>query len=78
MSWEVRGEHAKLMIADDGRGFEPAEVSGDHYGLVGMRERADAIGARLWVDSRPGKGTRIIVELELSRAGAEGRERRTA
>ena len=78
VSWEVRGDMARLMIADNGRGFDPAEVSGDHYGLVGMRERADAIGARLWVDSRPGGGTRIVVEVELGRAGAEGRERRTA
>jgi signal transduction histidine kinase len=78
VSWEVRGTIARLVIADNGRGFDPGAVSGDHYGLVGMRERADAIGARLWVDSRPGKGTRVIVELELGRAGVEGQEQRTA
>jgi signal transduction histidine kinase len=79
VSWEVRGRWARMVVADDGRGFDPgAEIVGDHYGLVGMRERADAIGARLWVESRPGKGTRVIVELEVGRVGAEGMHRRTA
>ncbi len=78
ISANPEGSMWRFDVADNGRGFDPAEVSGDHYGLVGMRERADAIGARLGVDSRRGRGTRIIVELELGRAGAEGRERRTA
>ena len=54
-----------LEVIDDGRGFAPHAVGGDHYGLVGMRERADAIGGRLTVDSRPGRGARIRVELEV-------------
>lgn len=79
VSWEVRGRWARMVVADDGRGFDTgAEIVGDHFGLVGMRERADAIGARLWVESRPGKGTRVIVELEVGRLGAEGMNRRTA
>ncbi len=47
-----------LSVADDGSGFDPRDHH-DGFGLVGMRERAERIGARLLVSSRPGHGTRI-------------------
>jgi signal transduction histidine kinase len=78
VSWEVSGANARLAIADDGRGFDPDRVTGEHYGLVGMQERADAIGARLRVETRPGGGTQVIVDLELAQVGADGRDRRSA
>ena len=57
-----------LVVEDDGRGFRPAEVGPNRngspsYGLVGMRERAELVGARLQVISKPGSGTRVQVEL---------------
>jgi signal transduction histidine kinase/ligand-binding sensor domain-containing protein len=52
----------ELRIHDDGRGFDPGDVSADHLGLDIMRERADAIGARLEITSEPGRGTQILVE----------------
>ena len=52
------------MIEDDGVGFAPAQVaSGEHFGLLGMRERADALGGTLTLESSPGKGTTIVVEV---------------
>lgn len=56
----------QLTIIDNGKGFDPitnqqALLSAGHYGLVGMHERAQLIGAQLEVDSAPGKGTRITV-----------------
>jgi len=52
----------RLHIVDDGVGFDPAaERAG--YGLVSMRERAEEIGARLAIASRPGRGTEVRVEL---------------
>ena len=54
-----------LVIEDDGRGFDPSFVSGDHYGLIGMRERADAVGAHLDVESNLGEGSRISLQLEV-------------
>lgn len=55
-------EVTRLEISDDGVGFGPAEVeSGAGFGLSGMRERAQKIGATLNVESVPGKGTRICV-----------------
>jgi signal transduction histidine kinase len=57
-----------LVVEDDGGGFRPNEVTRNRngspsYGLVGMRERAELVGAHLQVTSKPGKGTRVQVEL---------------
>jgi len=56
-----------LLIADDGRGFDPAAQSENqlHYGLVGMRERVERLGGQFALDSMPGRGTRIEVDAEL-------------
>jgi two-component system sensor histidine kinase DegS len=54
-----------LTVRDDGVGFDPAQVAADRYGLAGMHERAEAIGARLAVRSKPGLGT--TVELSFVR-----------
>ena len=55
----------RLVIADDGHGFDPeASVEGEErhsYGLAGIRERAELIGARLGIVSRPGTGTTVEV-----------------
>jgi two-component system, NarL family, sensor kinase len=55
----------RLVVEDNGGGFNEAAIDGAHdrsrYGLVGMRERAELIGARLMVMSRPGEGTRVEV-----------------
>jgi signal transduction histidine kinase len=60
---EYRGEEVRLAIADDGRGFDPAVgAPAGHFGLVGMRERAARIGA-LAIDSRPGGGTRVEINV---------------
>lgn len=48
-----------LSVADDGTGFDPARVPRGHYGLLTMRQRAEACGGRLEVESSPGRGTRI-------------------
>lgn len=60
-----RGKGAVLRVRDDGRGFDPTTVrrSGRHLGLVSMRDRAEAVGGRLTVDSRPGAGT--VIEMEV-------------
>jgi len=66
--WEVEEHGARLEVSDNGAGFDPRHVAGDHYGIVGMRERADAIGARLQIVSRSGRGTSVVVELENAAA----------
>jgi signal transduction histidine kinase len=46
---------------DDGRGFDLAQVPHHRLGLRIMQERADAIGANLFIDSQPGEGTQVTV-----------------
>lgn len=67
------GDQVVLDVLDDGRGFDPsaaanAGVAGaanavGGYGLAGMRERAEALGGTLTVESAPGEGTTLAVEL---------------
>jgi PAS domain S-box-containing protein len=59
----------RLEIRDDGAGFEPASAGRPGaFGLLGIRERARAIGADFRIDSAPGRGTRIRVRLPLAPA----------
>jgi signal transduction histidine kinase/ligand-binding sensor domain-containing protein len=51
----------RLTVADDGVGFDPAAVGAGHLGQKIMRERAEAIGARISVHSKPGEGTVVTV-----------------
>jgi signal transduction histidine kinase len=53
---------AGISITDDGRGFDPAKVTSEHFGVGIMRERAETIGAKLTVRSIAGDGTSIEVE----------------
>ncbi|MCA2002897.1 MAG: histidine kinase, partial [Chloroflexi bacterium] len=55
------GDSVRLTIADNGVGFDPSAVAADHLGVKIMRERAEAIGAKLSVYSEPGEGTQISV-----------------
>ncbi len=54
-----------LIVADDGRGFEPATAPPHSFGLRGMHERAAALGGTLQVESAPGAGTRIELRAPL-------------
>jgi signal transduction histidine kinase len=62
VTWDVVDGSGTLMIADDGRGFDAARgVRDSAYGLVGMRERADVVGARISIESVPGQGTTVTI-----------------
>ena len=67
---ESLGEAICLTIADNGVGFRidalPSETGKPVWGLMTMRERAEAMGGQLRVESSPGKGTRVIVEVPRS------------
>lgn len=70
VTWKVLDGAGTLVVADDGLGFSPDKGTRDSaYGLIGMRERVDVIGARLAVTSSPGAGTTITV-----RAGRSGED----
>ncbi|HEY94038.1 MAG TPA: PAS domain S-box protein [Dehalococcoidia bacterium] len=62
-------DKVSISVNDDGKGFVPPKSMGDlakdgKLGLAGMHERARLIGGKLSVRSEPGKGTKIIVEIE--------------
>ncbi len=54
-------EGGTIAVTDNGRGFDPSSATDDRYGLVGMKERAQLIGAEFDVTSAPGRGTTVSV-----------------
>lgn len=63
------GDRARVTVEDDGVGFDPALLSsaeGQRYGLGFMRERAEEVGGSVWVESAPGQGTRVVVEVPVN------------
>jgi len=53
-----------MTIEDNGVGFDPNLIANEtRLGLFGMRERVDMLGGRLMIESSPGKGTTISVEV---------------
>ncbi len=62
ITYTVSDGRGELLIADDGKGFDTGGAIRDtSYGLMGMRERADVIGATLQIESKRGAGTTIKV-----------------
>lgn len=70
---EQRDGQARLIIEDDGRGFDPAALAGEAnggLGLVSMRERAALTGGELQIESAAGRGTVVHVRVPLPSAEA--------
>ena len=77
---EIRYDERRLRVRvrDDGRGIQPAVLQGDrpgHFGLPGMRERAEIIGGRLNVWSEGGLGTEIELTIPAGAAYVRSRPR---
>jgi signal transduction histidine kinase len=65
--WHTGTDYAEIGVTDDGRGFPVGDSTRfGSYGLLGMRERADAIGATLEIESTPGKGTSVRCRLTMA------------
>ncbi len=67
-------------IEDDGMGFDVRAVESDYkrrgLGLVGMQERLNAIGGTLSIDSEPGRGTKILIQLPTEASNASSHRAR--
>lgn len=61
----------RVVVEDSGKGFNVRDVSRQRFGLRGIRERARLFGGTAEIDSTPGQGTRVTVQLPLSRAWVE-------
>jgi two-component system sensor histidine kinase UhpB len=58
----------ELLVRDNGRGISPDELArAESFGVLGMRERAAAIGGALTIGGRPGRGTHVVVQVPLAR-----------
>jgi signal transduction histidine kinase len=73
---DVTGNQLTVEIEDDGLGFDPEEMkqpreSGQGLGLLGMRERLSLIGGSCRIESQPGQGTRILVQVPLNTPAAD-------
>jgi signal transduction histidine kinase len=66
------GNRVSMCIEDAGIGFDSTQLRSlpGHLGLTSMSERVQALGGTLEIESKPGKGTRVRVELVLSAGGA--------
>ena len=66
---EMRRSRVTLTIRDDGVGFDLADpaIRSKRLGLTSMRERAEAIGGSLRVESEPGRGTQVSLEVPVGR-----------
>jgi signal transduction histidine kinase len=54
-----------LELSDTGHGFDP-DLPTDGFGLRGVRERVRALGGRISIDSHPGTGARLLIEIPVS------------
>lgn len=67
-----RGGELVLKVRDDGEGFDPAAVAGrKSFGLLGMHERAHALGGQVEVRSAPGAGTTLNISIPLAAEAGE-------
>lgn len=67
-----KSDELQVTIADNGRGFEINHLpttGWPHFGLQTMRERAEAVGGTLQVNSAPGEGTRVLVRIPVAQVG---------
>jgi signal transduction histidine kinase len=64
------GRELTVEVSDDGTGFDIPEITRQprtHLGLMGMEERADSIGGKVWVWSQMGSGTLVTLRVPLGR-----------
>lgn len=61
----LQPERVRLIIEDDGKGFDPSTVRTGHFGLVGIHERVRLMNGKLDIASSPGHGTIIEVTIPL-------------
>ncbi|HEX5695867.1 MAG TPA: histidine kinase [Acidimicrobiia bacterium] len=62
ISGRIDRSNGVCSVIDDGKGFDPSYEPHGHFGLMGMRERAEKIGAKISFQSEPGVGTTVTVE----------------
>ena len=72
VSMTRKSDRLTVAVADEGRGFDPADVGTEGIGLAGMRERSRLLGGQFSIDSAPGAGTRVTVGFPIPPAAVIG------
>jgi PAS domain S-box-containing protein len=62
---ERRADSVLLVVEDDGIGFDADRANDQGFGIAGMRERAALVGATLEIESAPGRGTTVLVRIDV-------------
>lgn len=70
-------DRLRIEVEDDGVGFDPGTVAparggGRGWGLMGIRERVDLVGGRLEINSSPGSGAHVVIEVPLPQGDRHG------
>jgi signal transduction histidine kinase len=60
------GNEIRLMVIDDGTGFDPQQVRTDSLGLISMRERLRLVDGELLINSSPNRGTEVIAHVRIN------------
>lgn len=66
---EIRVDHLRAVIKDDGVGFDPSVEKGGSFGLIGMKERIEILNGELEIQSEPGLGTTVRMKVPLNKKG---------
>ena len=62
---EINKSSVVAIVKDDGRGFDPLTTKENSFGLVGMKERVKLLDGDLTIDTKPGKGTLIMLQVPV-------------
>lgn len=74
---DVEPEALRVQVADDGMGFDPGQpIAEGRLGILGMRERARILGGRVFLESKPGGGARLELELPVVTAREQAHGKR--
>jgi signal transduction histidine kinase len=65
VEFEYRDQRLRLSVLDDGAGFDLAQSHSPGQGLANMQARAAQLGGTLHIETQPGRGTRIVLEIPL-------------
>ena len=74
----IEGDQLQVSVEDDGRGFDPQALRADYsrrgsLGMLSMMERAELLRGQFWVESAPGQGTRIRLQVPMASAALDAK-----
>lgn len=65
---EFQRDFLTVIVRDNGKGFDVSQKKPNSFGLIGMRERVELLEGELSLDSKPGKGTIVIIQIPVAAA----------